>query len=193
MEKERLMREDPEYRAAVERAESARAAFAEQRRVASQPVVDDLRTAGVDVDSLWDLYKTPESYPTAIPILLDHLTRAYPEHVLLDIGFALPNKPSKKWWAEFKSLYLSSQIPAVRDRLAASMSTSAAREHYADLLDFVRNPELRESRIYFLRPINRIGNRIGPGQGRAVIAGLAADPELGIEATAILEGRGVNQ
>ena len=110
-----------------------------------------------------------------------------------DIGFALPNKPSREWWPHFKSLYLSTQSPAVRDRLAASMSTSAVREHYAELLDLVGNSDLGASRIYFLRPINRIGNRISPGQGRAVIAGLAADPELGIEATAVLKGRGVDR
>ena len=187
------MRDDPEYRAAVERAESERAALAEERRVAAQPVVDDLRAAGVELDSLWDLHASPQSYGIAIPVLLDHLARAYPERVLSDIGFALPNKPSREWWPHFRSLYLSTQSPAVRDRLAASMSTSAVREHYAELLDLVGNSDLGASRIYFLRPINRIGNRISPGQGRAVLAGLVADPELGIEATAVLKGRGVDR
>lgn len=45
----------------------------------------------------------------------------------------------------------------------------------------------------FLRPINRIGNRLKPDQGRAVMEPLAADPVLGREATAILNGRGWNE
>ena len=45
------------------------------------------------------------------------------------------------------------------------------------------------SRIYFVRPINRIGNRIKEGQGRAVVEALADDPVLGKEATAVLKGR----
>lgn len=192
-EKERRLREDPEYRAAVEQAASQRAALANQRRIAARPVVDDLRAAGIDLESVSDLYKSPESYPIAIPILLEHLARAYPERVLLYIGSALPNKPPKEWWPTFKRLYLATQSPAVRDRLAASMSACAVREHYPELLEFVNNSDLGESRIYFLRPINRIGNRIAKGQGRAVIAELADDPELGKEATAILKGRGVNQ
>ncbi len=59
---------------------------------------------------------------------------------------------------------------------------AAARcdEHYDDLVAFIRDDSLGASRIYFLRPINRIGNRISAGQGRAV---------LGKEATAILAGR----
>jgi hypothetical protein len=52
---------------------------------------------------------------------------------------------------------------------------------------------LGECRSYFLRPINRIGNRISPGPGRAVIETVADDAVLGKEASAILKGLSSNQ
>ena len=73
------------------------------------------------------------------------------------------------------------------------MSQCAVRKHYDDLLTFIENEDLGESRIYFLRPINRIGNRLQAGQGRAVIEQLADHPVLGIESTRILQGRSRSQ
>ena len=97
-ERERRVREDPEYRGAVEQAEAERAARAEERRLATLPVLHDLASVGVHVESLWHLYEQPDAYEVAIPVLLDHLHRDYPERTLEDIGHALPFKPAAKWW-----------------------------------------------------------------------------------------------
>jgi len=147
-----------------------------------------LRSVGVELDDLYMLYKQPESYALAVPVLLDHLNRDYPERVLDDIGNALPRKAEVNWWDDFKHLYVTTRSEAVRDRLAAAMSGFAVRRDYDDLLAFIHDEALGSSRIYFLRPINRIGNRMDHGRGRAIIKALAADPELGKEATAILRG-----
>jgi Arc/MetJ family transcription regulator len=192
-ELEQRKREDPAHRAQVERADAQIAAQAEERKKASEPVVDDLRAAGVRITSLWKLYEQPEAYPLAIPVLLEHLTRDYPERTLEDIGHALPFKPSAAWWADFKALYLSTDSNAVRDRLAAAMCNCATRKHYDDLLAFICNEDLGPSRLYFLRPINRIGNRMRAGAGRAVIESVVRDHILGTEATAILKGKSPNQ
>lgn len=192
-EMERRKREDPVYRAELERVEAARTTLAEQRRMACQPVLDDLRSVGVEVDDLYRLYVQPESYPVAIPVLLDHLQRDYPERVREDIGNALPRRPATTWWDAFKRIYVNTQSDAVRDRLAAAMTGCAVRKHYDDLLAFVYDEHLGASRIYFLRPINRIGNRMDAGRGRAAIQGVAEDPVLGKEAAAILKGLSRNQ
>jgi hypothetical protein len=192
-EKARRLRDDPEYRAAVEKAESERSARAEERQRASQPILEDLRRAGVNVDSLWQLYKQPEAYDRAVPVLLMHLRREHPETLMEMVGDALPNKPAAKWWADLKDIYLTTRSEAVRDRVAAALSGCATRQHYDDLLAFVAHETLGNSRIYFLRPINRIGNRATPGAGRAVIETLASDPVLGVEANAILRGKGRKQ
>jgi hypothetical protein len=105
----------------------------------------------------------------------------------------LATKAARPSWGELKSLYLKPQHKPVRDRLAAALAECATREHYPDLLAFVADPSLGESRVYFLRPINRIGNRIRRGEGREVVATLVSDPVLGREASAILAGRGPNE
>src|SRR5262245_56045655 len=106
-ETERRKREDPVHRAELERAEAERTALAEQRRTACQPVFDDLRSVGVEVDDLYRLHQQPESYQVAIPVLLEHLGRDYPERVLEDIGNALPRKPATAWWDDFKRIYVT--------------------------------------------------------------------------------------
>lgn len=42
---------------------------------AERPIIEELREAGVDVESVWDLVNSAEPYPNALPILLDHLER----------------------------------------------------------------------------------------------------------------------
>lgn len=191
-ERERRLREDPDYGAQVEKFETELAERTRQARVAEQPILRDLASLGIDVDSVWNLYKIPDAVPKAIPVLLSHLVRDYPDRVLDGIGSALSDKSARVHWAELKTLYTQTDNGVVRDRLAAVMSGCAIKTHYEDLLSFVRDDALGETRIYFLRPINRIGNRISPGTGRAVISALANDAVMGKEARAILAGRGPN-
>jgi hypothetical protein len=124
---------------------------------------------------------------------LKHLALDYPDGVVAGIGQGLDHRSARAWWSELREMMLSTDRVAVRDRLAAALSNRARREHYDDLLAFITSDSLGECRIYFLRPINRIGNRISPRQGRAVIETLAEDPVLGREATAIVRGRSRNQ
>ncbi|MDQ0241498.1 hypothetical protein [Arthrobacter bambusae] len=192
-EKERLLREDPEYRAKFERMEADRAQRVAELRAAAQPVVRDLAAIGIKVGTLWDLYKIPDSRPAAFPVLLAHITRDYPDGVLESIGQGFCHKSARAWWPELKRIYLETQIPVVRNVLAAALSECAAKDQYEDLLSFVNTTRLGSTRIYFLRPLNRIGNRMQAGKGRAVVQSFSEDPVLGKEATAILKGRSRNE
>ena len=162
-------------------------------RAAQRPILDDLRSIGIDIESVWDLYKVENSRPRAVPVLLKHLTLDYPDGVLMSIGQGLDDKSARPWWPDLRVILVDTQREVVRDRVACAMATCATKEHYDDLQSFIRNASLGDSRIYFLRPINRIGNRIGDGQGRALMQSLADDPLLGKEATAILKGRSRSQ
>jgi len=192
-ELERRKREDPAYRVESERAESERAERIRLLRIAEQPVVEDLRAIGLVLDTVWDLYKIPDSRPKAIPVLLRHIALDYPDRVLEGIGQGLDHRSARGWWSNLRELMFSTDRDIVRDRVAAALSACATREQYDDLLAFMRDTSLGSCRIYFLRPINRIGNRISAGQGRAVIETVADDHVLGKEATAILRGRSRNQ
>ena len=121
--------------------------------MAEQPVVADLKALGLVLDTVWDLYKIPESRPQAIPVLLKHLALDCPERVLEGIGQGLDPPSARAWWGDLRELMLATDRDAVRDRLAAALSACATREHYEDLLAFIRNDSLGECRIYVLRPI----------------------------------------
>ncbi|WP_241975559.1 MULTISPECIES: hypothetical protein [unclassified Cryobacterium] len=59
----------------------------------------DLRSAGVEVNSVWDLVNTADPYPKALPILLDHLQRGgYPDRIMESLGRALGVGPAASVW-----------------------------------------------------------------------------------------------
>jgi len=86
-------------------------------RAAEQPLVADLRVAGVEVDSVWDLVNTSEPYPDALPVLVDHLERGdYPGRVMESRGRALAVKPAATFWDRLKALYLDARNPGEEGR-----------------------------------------------------------------------------
>jgi hypothetical protein len=123
----RRMAEDPDYRREVEAEEARRAEESRILHVAEQPIVADLAAIGIQTDTVWNLYKIPEARPKAIPVLLDHLTRPYPDKVLMGIGVALEDKSARAWWPELKALYLNTSNATVRDGLAAALRGCANR------------------------------------------------------------------
>jgi hypothetical protein len=184
---------DPDFVARREEADAERAERERILRIAEQPIVQDLRGLGLDLESVWDLHTIPDSRPQAIPVLLKHLTLDYPDRILFGIGQGLDHKSAQAWWSDLRQMMLTTERDEVRDRLAVALANCATRDHYQDLLAFIRDDNLGKCRIYFLRPINRIGNRMNADQGRADIEAFVADPFLGREATAILQGRSRSQ
>ena len=163
-EREERLRNDPEYRAQVEAVEAERRARVEKLRQAERPIVRDLRAADVDVNSVWDLVNTSEPYPSALPILLDHLEKGgYPDRVMESLGRALAVKPTVAWWDRLKVLYLSPRGDGEQEGTAVALAACATKAQLDDLLALLSVEEGGGSRIYFLLPIKRLGGAGGPG------------------------------
>lgn len=174
---------DPEYRAAVAQDEAMRQARSAILRTAENPIVTDLNTVGVQVDSVWDLVNTAEPYPDALPVLLDHFERGgYPDRVMESLGRALAVKPSVEWWDRLRERYLGARNPGEEDGAAVALAACATSEQLDDLIGFLSIARRGESRIYFLRPIQRLGGRAG----REILESLRNDPTFGKEASALL-------
>jgi hypothetical protein len=190
---EELVREleaDPDYRTRVEVAEAEREERSRLLREAERPIVEDLNGVGESVSSVWDLVNTSAPYPAALPILLAHLERGgYPDRVMESLGRALAVKPAVAWWDDLKRLYLSARGPGEADGTAVALAACATRAQLDDLIAFLDAAEGGESRIYFVRPIKRLGGE----RGRELLESLRDDPILGREATAALEGRARNR
>lgn len=184
--KEEMLRSDPEYRAKVEAVEAERRERSRRLREAEQSVVADLRRAGVLVGSIWDLVNTSDPYPAALPILMDHLERGdYPERVMESLGRALAVKPAVAFWGRLKACWLGARDSGKEDGAAVALAACATKAQFDDLVGFLSEDERGQSRIYFIRPILKVGG----DRGREVIEALRNDPVFGKEATALLKRR----
>lgn len=182
-----MMRSDPEYRARLLQAEAAKRERVRLLREAEAPIVADLQRAGVEVGSVWDLVNTSEPYPAALPVLLRHLEQGrYPERVMESLGRALAVKPSVAWWDRLKALYLASPSSSgEEDGVAVALAACATRDQLDDMIAFLELEERGDSRIYFLRPIKRLGGV----RGHAVLESLRSSPTFRREVAALLRGK----
>lgn len=175
---------DPEYQAKKAQIE---AEFAERKKIldqAEKPIVEDLRRVGVDVESPWDLVHSRDPYPTALPVLLHHLKLgAYPERILQGVARALAVKPAAIYWNDLVSLYKSVDSGDAKDGLAVALMVTVTKDTIGELIELCDDHSAGPERIYFLKPIMRLGGE----SGQAMVASVVDDPILGKEATALVK------
>lgn len=94
-ESDRLFKACPEWVAQNAAREAKRAVAEAQFRIEEEPIIADLAMSGFEVGSVWDLVNTNKTYPTAIPVLLDHLRRSYHARIREGIIRALTVKEAK--------------------------------------------------------------------------------------------------
>ncbi len=103
---------DPEFVAMRARKEEEILKREAEYRRAEAPLVNELRAAGFQVQSAWDLVNTPGSYPKAVPILLAHLPLPYPAAVREGIARALAVREAKvPGWDVLTRLYVDEPEP----------------------------------------------------------------------------------
>lgn len=83
------LQSDPKWVRQNAERESKRKATEEEIRAEETPLIADLKTAGVDVSSVWDLVNSRSSYPAAISVLSKHLQRPYRREIREGIARAL--------------------------------------------------------------------------------------------------------
>jgi hypothetical protein len=139
-------------------------------REAERPIVDDIRRAGYDVSSVWDLVNTSEPYPDALPILLDHLKQGgYPDRVMESMGRAIAVGPAVFAWDSLRDLYLRADGRGEEEGLALALAASATPAQLEPLIGLIGEDSRGDSRIHFLRAIKRVGGRRGAGVLNALI------------------------
>lgn len=180
------LQNDPEYQSRMAAAEAERQERTRRLREAERPIVVDLRAAGLDVDSVWDLVDTSDPYPAGLPVLMEHMERGgYPERVMESLGRALAVKPSVAFWDRLRDRWLRARDLGEEDGAAVALAACATKSQLDDLIEFLSVEERGQSRIYFIRPLLKVGG----DRGREVVQGLRSDPVFGDEATALLARR----
>lgn len=89
VESDRLFQACPEWVEQDRKREAKRRAAEDGFRAEEEPMIRDLAMVGYDIGSVYDLVNTTESYPAAIPVLLDHLSSPYHPRIRQGIGRAL--------------------------------------------------------------------------------------------------------
>ena len=88
------LKNDPDFAREMAARDAERRERVQGLRLAEQPIVQDLRNAGCEVSSVWDLVNTSVPYPDALPVLLAHLQHGgYPDRVMESMGRAMAVKP----------------------------------------------------------------------------------------------------
>jgi hypothetical protein len=84
-----LLQKDPAWVARNAESEARLKERLEQSRREQAKLLADLKDAGVQVVSVWDLVNTADKYPAAIPVLLRHLAVPYSKRIKEGIVRAL--------------------------------------------------------------------------------------------------------
>lgn len=174
---------DPKFVAERDAREAKRLESVAEHRRAEAPLVDELRSAGFQVQSAWDLVNTPGSYPKAVPILLAHLSRPYPAAVREGIARALAVPDAKAvGWDVLIRLYRGESEERVKDGLAAAIAAAADDDVIGDVIALARDTGQGSSRLLLLSALERSADQ----RARATLTDLATDPDLIKEIQVIL-------
>lgn len=180
------LEEDSEYRRKTKASEAQRHDRVEELRRAERPIVNDLRAAGVDVESIWDLVNASAPYPDALPVLLKHLEQGgYPDRVMESLARALAVGPAAPAWDALRELYLHAQGRGEMEGLAVALAAAATEDHLDDLISLLDEPSRGDTRIHLLHAIKRVGG----DRGLSLLDSLQTDPLFGREAQALLKTR----
>jgi hypothetical protein len=184
-EHDALLKATGQYDSMIERKrqqEAEREKRAAELRLAEAPLVDELRAAGFSVESAWDLVNTPGSYPKAVPILLDHLQRQYPDAVKEGIARALAVPEARVGWDLLIRLYRDEREARSKDGLAVAIAATADDKLIVDVIALAQERQHGVSRLLLLSALERSANP----RARAALMALGTDPDLKEEIQVIL-------
>jgi hypothetical protein len=148
---------------------------------AERRLVEDLRAAGADVRTVWELAAATWYPSTVVDVLIEHLARVDDPYVVRGIAGALtvPCAGKRAYVALIAKLIAVCRSGSLSDlKLAYALGTGIARQarlHDLDeLLTYIRDPAFGPARIPLL---NRVASWNMPSTGAALMP-LLADAEL---------------
>lgn len=161
--------------------------------VEAVPLIEELKAAGVDVHSVWDLVNTAESYPNAIPVLLKHLQLPYADRTREGIARALAVRDPqvRDAWpllvTEYRKAKSGQGFKApgdvkmyelgAKDGLACALSAAVTKKRLEEFLELLRDRNNGPSRLLLLSALRRSKDPVV----LSVLDHLADDPDLANE------------
>lgn len=175
------LREDPAWLA--RRMDRERTLQEVERKSADEqrPLIQELASHGIVVDSIWDLVKSKSHYDQVLPVLMDHLDRSYSPGIREGIARALAVPGAAPEWGRLASMYSTEDSPRVKDGLALAVAASATAKNAPALISLAQDARNGPSRVLLLRAIGRFGDL-----GKQALEKFEFDPDLEREARIVL-------
>jgi hypothetical protein len=168
---------DPDYIARREAQDAEIQRKEAEYASAEVPLLQELRAAGADVSSVWDLVNSKKPYPQLVPVLFAHLDRPYPAKVREGIARALAVPESHSRWEELIDRYLAETDTTTHGMKWALHLAIAAASDVTVLDDLIRlacDRRHGRNRALFVDALARID----APRARATMEELASDPDL---------------
>lgn len=158
-----------------------------QHAIESEPLIQDLKRVGYSEED-WENGVMPPSQ-AVVDVLLDHLQRPHPEHLLEWVARVLGQVRTEQVWIALAAAL--DAAPADRDFLRqgilSSMAVVARGEHLAQIRHYLADPSVGPGRTLLYSTLNRLR---APDRWSLIEAGLK-DPDLRPEAQHLLHQRKV--
>ena len=122
---------------------------------AEEPLLAELREAGVDIESVWYVRQNRRTPAAALPILVRHLNYDYPDRVMEGIALGLAVRAAERWWPELKTHYINATGPDAKVGLANALIATATPKTADELVDLVKDPRNGETRVLLLQPLTK--------------------------------------
>jgi hypothetical protein len=168
---------DPDYVARKKERDDAIEHKAQEYARAEAPLVQELRAAGAQVSSVWDLVNAKTRYPQLVSILFAHLDRPYPDKVREGIARALAVPESRSRWDQLVTRYLAeadTTATGVKWALHSAIAAAADGTVLDTLIRLACDRRHGRNRALFIDALARIDDP----RARAALAELASDPDL---------------
>jgi HEAT repeat protein len=179
------LQNDPEWVAKDEERERVLRERVAEWRLAQAPLIEALAQGGWKVQSVWDLVGTKSSYPSAIPILLEHLSKPYPERVRDGIARALAVPEAHQGWPVLLDAFRrepdkikETGMSGVKWAIALALSAAGTDEELEDVIPLLRDPSHSLNR----RPLLDILARSRKPIAVSVLSELQDDKEIADDA-----------
>lgn len=170
---------DPEFIAQKKERDRVFAERAAKFRAEQEPLLAELRSAGLSIQDVSDLINTSDRYESAIPILLKHLLLPYSDVTRETIARSLAVPDARYAWpifvAEFKKVTVNEK--RVKDGLAVALAATVTEDVLDDLIAIAKDSSHGDSRLLLLRSLKKAKG----DKGKQALRDLLSDPVLGKE------------
>lgn len=174
---------DPEYQERVRQRDEKIRIEHERLARAQAPLVDEMRAAGADISSVWDLINAKKKYPELVPILLAHLDKDYPDRVREGIARALSTvREARTGWDQLVRSYRKDPSPTdsvygvsqVKWALHLAIASAADVSVLDELIGLAADRRHGRHRSFFVDALAAIDDP----RAQAALEELKDDPDL---------------